>query len=510
VHSGENAIGTFGIGKFAPYVVSKLRTIFVSTIWAGESDWYHYVQAKSVLMSHLDSHGRTHRGTGYWGVKEKCLPVIGMHKSLPKWLIREPDPSKLAEAQGTTLSVLGFEPVKGWQQKLGATIAENFFGAIVRGRLEVNIDNAVILNKRTIHQIFEDDDLKAALSDLVDEPDKFENAKLYLEAIGDSPEVIPAQTQNLHLGNCELRLLVREGLPKKIAFLRDGMLITEDLAGLKRFSDFKEFVGVVECHSTAGNKLLKQMEPPRHDTFEPNRLPTRKDQHKGGVALREIADWVRLMLKRYAQDPVSEVTPVDELKEFFWDEADKGSEGRDGEENPSGNIIIRARQLRRKDRPATYDEPESSEDGVFEGDGEGEQEGSGSGEFGGGGSGGGGEGGTGGPDEGSGEGTHGGSGSGGRKNAPAPVRLINVRSVPIGARKRRVAFTPDFSGDVRIAIEDSGADSNHALEVVSSTAGTATHGRIDGLKVTAGMRCRLEIELSTDFEGAMRVTANAV
>jgi hypothetical protein len=498
VKPGEHAIGTFGIGKFAPFVASKLRTIFVSTIWADESNWYHYVQAKSVLMSHLDSRGRTHRGTGYWGIKKKCLPVIGMHESLPKWLIRESDPGKLGETQGTTLSILGFEPGSGWQQKLGATIAQNFFGAIVRGRLEVDINNAVILNKQTVHEVFEDDGIKAALSDMEDDPEKFENAKLYLEAIGDGPEVITAQTQNLHLGNCELRLLVREGLPKKIAFLRDGMLITEDLTGLKRFGDFKEFVGVVECHSTAGNKLLKDMEPPRHDNFEPNRLPTRKDQHKGRVALREIAEWVRFMLKRYAQDPVSEVTPVDELKEFFWDE------------NPLGKIIVRARQLRRKDKPATYDRPESNEDGDLEGDSEGEQEVSGSGEYGGGGSGGGGEGGTGGPDEGSGEGIHGGSSGGGQKNAPAQVRLLNVRSVPIGARKRRVAFTPDFSGDVKIAVEDSGADSNHALQVVSSTAGTVTNGRIDELKVTAGMRCRLEIELASDFDGAMRVTANAV
>ena len=275
-----------------------------------------------------------------------------------------------------------------------------------------------------------------------------------MEAIGEGPEVIEAQTQNVHLGNCELRLIVREGLPKKVAFLRDGMFITENLAGLKRFGDFKEFVGVVECHSTPGNKLLKDMEPPRHDNFEPERLPTRKEQRKGGIALRYLADWVRDMLKRFAQDPATAVTSVDELKEFFWDEANEGSEGREGEENPLGKIIIRARQLRRKDRSPTYERPESGEDGDREGDGEGEQEGSGSGEYGGGGSGDGGEDGTGGPEEGSGDGSYGGSGSGGQKNAPSPVRLLNVRSIPIGARKRRVAFTPDFSGDVRIAVED--------------------------------------------------------
>lgn len=444
------------------------------------------------------------------GVKTKCLPVIGINPALPKWLVREADPNKFVEAQGTTLSILGFDPVTRWQFKLGATIAENFFGAIARGKLEVQIDNSVILNKQTLHDVFESEEIKATLVDLNDEPDRFENAKLYLEAISEGPEVIPVQTQNQHLGNCELRLLVREGLPKKIAFLRDGMFITEDLAGLKRFGDFKEFVGVVECHSTAGNKLLKYMEPPKHDNFEPDRLPTRKEQHRGRVALREIANWVRDMLKRYAQDPVSAVTTVDEMKEFFHDDADEGSEGREGEENPLGKINIRARQVRRQDRPTTYDQLNHGENSDLSDQGEGDQEGSGESDTGGGGSGDGGEGGTSGPEQGSGEGDHGGSGSGGPKNTPVAVRLLNVRSIPIGARKRKVAFTPDFSGDVRIAIEDSGADSNHALQVVSSTAGTVSQGKIDDIKVTAGMRCSLEIELTRDFDGAMRVTANAV
>lgn len=510
VHPGEHSIGTFGIGKFAPFVVSKLRTVFVSTIWADEHDWYHYVQAKAVLMSHVDGQRQTRRGTGYWGVKAKCLPVIGINPALPEWLVRESNPHKFCESQGTTLSILGFDPVARWQIKLGATIAENFFGAIARGKLEVEVDGSVILNKQTIHEVFENAEIKAALVDMRDEPDRFENAKLYLEAISEGPDIIKRQTQNFHLGNCELRLLVREGLPKQIAFLRDGMFITDDLAGLKRFGDFKEFVGVVECHSTAGHKLLKNMEPPKHDNFEPDRLPTRKEQHQGRVALREIASWVRDMLKRYAQDPVSAVTTADEMREFFWDEGGDGSECRESEENPLGKIIIRARQLRRKDRPATYDQSDHGTDGELSGDGDGDQEGSDEGDTGGGGSGDGGDGGTGGPDEGSGEGNHGESGSGGPKNTPAPVRLLNVRSIPIGPRKRTVAFTPDFSGDVRIAVEDSGADTNHALQVVSSTAGTVNQGKVDGIKVTAGMRYRLEIELARDFDGAMRVTANAV
>jgi hypothetical protein len=149
-------------------------------------------------------------------------------------------------------------------------------------------------------------------------------------------------------------------------------------------------------------------------------------------------------------------------------------------------------------------------EGDMAGEGGGELEGSGKGERGGGGFGDGDEGGTGGSEEGTGEGAYGGGSDRVVKNTRARVRLLNVRSIPISRRKRMIAFTPDFSGDVRIALEDSGADSNYALQVVSSNAGTVAQGMIDALKDTSGIRCILEIELSQDFDGAMKVTANAV
>src|SRR3546814_21074427 len=97
--------------------------------------------------------------------------------------------------------------------------------------------------------------------------------------------------------------------------------------------------------SEKGNSLLRAMEPPAHDDFEAARLSTMQQQRTARVALRELAEWVREMLKRHAQDPVAEVTEIDELAEFFGDE-DKGAGGaRDGDENPRGERKIRERPL---------------------------------------------------------------------------------------------------------------------------------------------------------------------
>ena len=58
-----------------------------------------------------------------------------------------------------------------------------------------------------------------------------------MAALKGGAEVEVARTENFHLGACELRILVGENLPKRVAVLRNGMLITEGLPGLKRFSD---------------------------------------------------------------------------------------------------------------------------------------------------------------------------------------------------------------------------------------------------------------------------------
>lgn len=108
------------------------------------------------------------------------------------------------------------------------------------------------------------------------------------------------------------------------------MLITEDLDGLRKFGDFKGFVAVLECKSTKGSELLRSMEPPRHDDFEPDRLPTEKDKRKARLALKELSKWVRDMLRRHAQNPVSQVSTIDELAEFFADEGEGGANNRDG------------------------------------------------------------------------------------------------------------------------------------------------------------------------------------
>lgn len=499
------ATGSFGIGKFAPFTVSGLRTVFLSTAFTDtQGAVSHYVQGKSILMSHDDAHGHRRRGTGFWGVKKGCMPVVDGEASLPQWLQR---PGKDGQIEiGTTLSVLGFRHVKGWPSILGASIAESFFGAICSGHLEVEIENGATLASSTLATFFADETVKAAIAEQDGEPDRFTNSAHFLKALS-SAEAIVENHQNQHLGHCRLHILVGEGLPKRVAILRNGMLITDELRGLKRFSDFKEFVAVVECLSDPGNELLRAMEPPAHDDFQYARLPVER-QTAGRVALGDLAKWVREKLRQHAQDPVADVTAIDELADFFGDEEDGANGAKSKEENPLGKLNIRARPLKRKAASSSppagsgtlyADDPdEPGDDGDAGDDGLGGEGAGGT------------EGGGGGTNDSDGGSASSGGGIGGQSKTVGSMSLKNVRAVILGEAKRRIAFTADATGLLRVELEDSGADTNRLLRCTSTSLGAIEDGRITGVPATVGARVVLDVQLEREFAGTIRVRANAV
>lgn len=497
----DTAGGSYGIGKFAPYVVSSLRTVFVSTIYrSDEGRWEQLTQGKSVLMSHY-TNGDCRRGIGFWGIKEKCKPIPGVDPKLNGWLQRAQDPREYPSKKGTTITILGFEPPKNWRKLLAASVAENFFGAIGNGRLSVSIDEERVLTQDNIREFFDNPDVVKALEGEKNEPEHFENCRAYLEALQISGEVQIEETEHRELGRCNLRILVREGMPKKVCILRNGMLITDELNRLKSFSDFKDFAAVVECRSTKGNEFLRAMEPPRHDDFEPNLLPTVKLQKVGKKALLDLARWVRDMLKRHAKDPVSEVTTLDELKDFFGDENTEGGGKGTNEVNPLGEVIIRAKPLPRKGTESK--KPEGSlEEGEGDGDGDG-------GRIPGDGGGGGGSGGDGQNDGGKGGRSGDGEGGSGGKDKKPFKKLQNVRAVMIDSDKRKLSFTPTATGEIALRLMRAGADTDHDIKALKSSYGTIKGGRII-LTVTEGQRVTLDVQIEKNFSGSMKVSAYEV
>ena len=283
-----------------------------------------------------------------------------------------------------------------------------------------------------------------------------------------------------------MRIVLSEGFPKRVAILRNGMLITDQLDRLKRFGDFKEFAAVIECQSTKGNELLRDMEPPKHNSFEPELLSS-EDRPRGQRAMVQLAQWAREMLRRHARDPISEITDVRELADYFADVGDEDGGGKGEEVNPIGKIDIRAQPLKRRPVVIHTDEP-GDEGGTGQRDP--------------------GEGGAGG---GKGAGAGQGQGKGGSgKKSDKTVELNNVRSVLLSGKRRRVAATPAFSGMMELVVYEAGADTDRRLNIVKSSAGKIRSGIVRNLNAKRGSRITVEVELDAPFYGAMKVAAYAI
>lgn len=267
--SGEG--GSFGIGKNAPIAASTLRTVFYSTHY--ESDKYVF-QGVAKLVTHLS------------GAGEKCLPVgyLGNDGSSVRDLNSIPEKFR-REIQGADILVLGFEaPDMTWQDDLLDSVLSNFWPAIHFGRLEAEIGSHTVTKENL-----------AEMLALFSDQEGF-TANLYYRAFA-QPTTHKIDTLK-HLRECSVYLLASEDekMPKHIAMVRKtGMTIFT-----KRFNSLIPFCGVFMCMNDIGNEILRSMEPPKHDEWDPD-LPER------GLSKKFEREYLK-----FIREAIASLAPVDE------------------------------------------------------------------------------------------------------------------------------------------------------------------------------------------------------
>jgi len=490
----EVASGSYGIGKLAPYAVSELRTVFVSTIYEDCGNLIQLTQGKTILTSHKNA-GEVKSSIGFWGEINDCLPLEGI-PDVASWVLNATSIEEMSQRQGTKLSILGFDAVPHWQEILACSVAENFFGAIAGGDLIVHIGNKYTLDATSLADFFGCEDVQKlhALPQSPIDSERFENAFTYYQALT-LPEDAIIESQTLHLKHCKLNLIVSSGLPKKVCLLRNGMFITDSLKGLIRFPDFKDFVAVFQCDNDEGNKLLRGMEPATHTNFIPQLLP-KLEIKKGQKALDEIVKWIKGVLRDKARDPVSDKTSLDELKDLLGDEDVSGSNPKGEEVNPLGKVIYQGKPIKLTSHRPTAPNPVADID-TDTGDSPD------SGQGGGGSTGAGGGGGSGG------QGGISGSGTGGGVNMGRPVDLNNLRAPFSAEGERRVSFTPTSTGKICIRVYEAGADVDYPVEITSANQGNVSKGILE-LDCVADHRMTVLLKLQESFNGAIKVVANEI
>lgn len=307
----ETSGGSYGIGKNANFAVSDLQTVMYSTLYVGEDNEHHFAaQGKVKLVSHTDGNNVHRRAIGYWGFSDNFRAITNASQ-VPAWMQRSD--------VGTSIFCVGFRESEDWAERMAFSLVSNFFVAIQNEDMEFEVDSGKIkINSNTLEELLSNDAIEET-ADRSGHSSELEFARqLYkcLVAETATEEIIDIP----NLGKMKVRILMEVGMPRRVGFVRNGMLITDNLRNfghvLARFNG-ADFIALVEPNDDSASKVLKKLENPAHNAFSAERISDPEGRRTTEKAMRKLGEKLRNIIKSYTTKPVQDSLTLDELGEFF-------------------------------------------------------------------------------------------------------------------------------------------------------------------------------------------------
>ncbi|MFC0300530.1 hypothetical protein ACFFIS_06820 [Virgibacillus soli] len=291
----ESSGGSFGIGKSAPFLNSKLRTIFYSSF---DTTGYESHIGVANILSYQKPDNRVTTGTGFYTNSEYSTAIYGQ---LPL------DPSFTRTETGTDIYITAFEPVQDWQEEIKKSVLLNFFMTVFQHKLIVRI-NDLEINSDNIAELIE------ALDDTEDN----RVLKNYFSLLT-SPQTIqisyPAQKYKditFKEGEAVLYLLNGEDLNRRVLMTRKtGMRIYEQ----NRISGSISFTGLLTITGTNMNNIFKQMENPAHNEWSPERFE--KDPRLAKKIFADLRKFMREAVRNQFQEKIDDEMDAVGLSDFL-------------------------------------------------------------------------------------------------------------------------------------------------------------------------------------------------
>ena len=312
----KSASGSFGVGKFASFTSTYLRTVLYSTAFQNNGRLEHRFQGKTILVSHRDGSGNPLQSIGYLGdgfgpLKNQEVPA--------QVKMKEP---------GTSLYIpyYHFGGIGKWLHDSTSIILENFFHAIIHGNLQVQFKDSHEgeFPTRTIDKKTSSEYQREIAEDSITY--RLMKVSKGSQKVSKGPQ---AERSFKNVGDFSLRIDVNPNTQKReIGLVRDaGMLITSDkqkmFPGIKRIpAHWWGFTAIIECQSK-GKALLRQAESPRHDHISADYIRDAEIRNDAKEMFKEIGYWCFEEIKKLAEpEPGSESVNVDELAPYLGIDSD--------------------------------------------------------------------------------------------------------------------------------------------------------------------------------------------
>ena len=285
--SNENAGGSFGIGKSAPFVLSQLRTVFYYTQEFEQSEQrfigtsiLQSIDVPDVYPDRPKRQNVGHFGLAVNGEFERPL----LNEEIPSWA--KQSRSKSGDGPGTSVIIPGAHQEMTeleFANKAVVACLANLYVSIKNRILEVEFNNGSLdrLDSQNVDSVL-DLVLSGRFGNLSDQD------KDHLES---AITVRSGQKFDLHIprfGDVELYLRTdAETSGQSVGIARtNGQLVTRRLPGLVQFGQMglQAFDLFIFARAVGPATIIRSFEPPSHDNLILDKAPQRKPQYEALTA----------------------------------------------------------------------------------------------------------------------------------------------------------------------------------------------------------------------------------
>lgn len=304
-NKGNGSQGSFGIGKYAPFVFSNIRSIIYST---KDQDGNVAVQGKSILSGHI-ANGNTRTPFGYFGKMYKKNIEGKEHDDSSAIFDVDDIPEEFLRKEiGTSLYILCSSSPIGWMNEILSSVVNSFFYAIDKGNLIVEIienQKKIIVSKDNLEEQINNAILDSSTKELKTTSDYYKLIKNLDKASESSHNF---ELPNNKIGTMKLVLYTGKDVESKsIAHIRKAGMKIEDYSP----KSLLPYVGICITTNDEMNEFLTTCEAPKHDAWSSNNCGLEEQQQIAKKILNELAYWERDMIKQLA--PINESEKLDPL-----------------------------------------------------------------------------------------------------------------------------------------------------------------------------------------------------
>lgn len=272
--------GSFGVGKFAPFTFSSLRTVFYSTKTVNDEIAF---QGKALLTTFKEDGVLKHNIGLFANESSENYDAVLVAEDIAPVFRRD--------EVGTDIFVLGFEKDQDWMEQSAISVIEYFFYSIYKGNLEVTVaegDKIITINQGNLGEMinfFE----KYCAQYMKDDVTFQYTAPIYWRLLCGTHKVIKERFKynGKDMGEYELYLFTGDDVgEKKVLEMREaGMKIREDVG----FRIPINFTGIFIATGAGAQSLdpednissfLRKCENQAHDDWAADEYREKKDMAK--------------------------------------------------------------------------------------------------------------------------------------------------------------------------------------------------------------------------------------